>query len=135
MSTTGGVPLVGSPTSALAGKGSPITTKSATQIATANAAAVATLVAAAGQYGFLTALILSIGHAAAAADFVATVTGLAGGTWSIVLTQGTVTGDQVFLSFDHPIPTSAVNTAIVATIPATGAAGAAIAATVVGFTY
>jgi hypothetical protein len=83
----------------------------------------------------MTAVILSVGQAAAAANLLCTITGLVGGTWSIPLVGGTTTGDQLFLEFGIPIPGAAVNTAIVATVPASGAAGPPISATLVGMVF
>jgi len=109
------------------------TTASANQAAAANAAATATIAGVAAKFGWLTALIMSIGFAAAATTAAATVTGLAGGTWTIELQGGTTSGEVLALSFGNPIPTAAANTAIVASIPATGAAGPAISVQIVGF--
>lgn len=90
----------------------------------ANAPAVATLPAVAGVTNYVTGFMISAGGATAAALVVATLTGLLGGTASIVYgaVLGATLADQpVIVTFPNPIPASAVNTAIVLTLPALGA--------------
>jgi len=108
-------------------------TESANQVAAAAAAAVATMPAVAGKKNYVTFLVATIGQAAAAVNVLCTITGLIGGTWSFILTGGTTTGDTVDLAFLPAVVGSAVNTAVVATIPSSGAAGPPIAITIGGY--
>lgn len=109
------------------------TSNSATVAAAGNAACVATLAAQAGKTNYLTGLILSVGVGAAVSNLLCTVTGIVGGPWDIVLAIGTTLSGVIDLSFIQPVPGAAVNTAITATIPATGGAGPVSAAVVTGY--
>lgn len=109
----------------LAGGGTPggATAVSASSGNVANASAAATLPAVAAKTNYLSGLILSGAGATAASVVTATVTGLRGGTMSITVTvpAGATTGiTPVNLAFNPPLPASAVNTAIVVTLPALG---------------
>jgi len=89
----------------------------------ANAAAVATLAGAAGLTTYISGFEVTGGGATAAALVAVTVAGLIGGT--ATYTVGVVAGAAapnaaLIVSFDPPIPASAVNTAIVVTVPALG---------------
>ena len=89
----------------------------------ANAAAVATLAAAAGVTTYISGFEITGGGATAASVVSATVTGLIGGT--ATYTVGAVAGAMlantpILAVFNPPIPASAVNTAIVITVPALG---------------
>lgn len=90
----------------------------------ANASAVATLAAVAGKTTFISGLTITAGGATVAALVSATVAGLAGGTATYTIgapTGATATATPLVLSFTPPLPASAVNTAIVVTLPALGA--------------
>lgn len=110
-----------------------VTSASANQAAAANAAAVATLAATAGKKTYLTGVVLAAGFAAAAVNLLCTIAGVTGGTISVLLTGGTSIGEDIVISFDPPLPSSAVNTAIVVTVPASGAAGPPISALATGY--
>lgn len=90
----------------------------------ANASAAATLAAAAGKTTYITGFEITSGGATAASLVSATVAGLLGGT--ATYTYGCVAGATapnapLIVSFVPPMPASAVNTAIVVTLPALGA--------------
>jgi len=90
----------------------------------ANASAVATLAGAAGKTTYISGFEITGGGATAAALVSATVAGLLGGT--ATYTYGAVTGAAavnapLVVVFTPPLPASAVNTAIVVTLPALGA--------------
>lgn len=90
----------------------------------ANASAVASLAAASSKTNYLTGVHMHFSGATAASVVNATITGLIGGTMTIpiaVPAGATVGGVGVDLDFAVPIPASAVNTAITATLPALGA--------------
>ena len=90
----------------------------------ANASAVATLPAVAAKTNNLSGLLISGAGATAASVVTATVTGLLGGTMSITVPvpAGAAVGiTPIYLDFNPPLPASAVNTAIVVTLPALGA--------------
>lgn len=90
----------------------------------ANATATATLAAAAGQTTYITGFDITGAGATAGSVVVATVTGLAGGTQSFVVAvpTGTLLGiTPLVVEFGQAIPASAVNTAIVVSVPAFGA--------------
>ena len=90
----------------------------------ANAAAVATLAAAAAVTTYISGFEVTSGGATAASLVSITITGLIGGTATYTL--GVVAGAAaanvpLVVCFNPPIPASAVNTAIVVTVPALGA--------------
>lgn len=90
----------------------------------ANAAAVATLAAAAGKTTFITGFEVTAGGATAGALVNVTVAGLIGGTDTYtfaVPTGATLAAQPLIVEFPEPIAASAVNTAIVVTLPAVGA--------------
>jgi hypothetical protein len=102
----------------------------------ANASAVATLAAAAGKRTFISGLIMQGGGATAASLVSPTITGLLGGT--MTLTYGAVAGvtlknNDIHITFNPPLPASADNTAIVATLPALGAGNTNASCTAWGF--
>ena len=89
----------------------------------ANANAVATLAAVAGKTTYITGFEVTSGGATAAALVTVTVTGLAGGT--AIYTYGAVAGavmanTPLAVTFSPPLIASALNTAIVVTLPALG---------------
>ena len=89
----------------------------------ANANAVATLAAVAGKTTFITGFEVTSGGATTAALVTATVAGLLGGTASY--TYGASAGallanTPLMVTFNPPLPASALNTAIVVTLPALG---------------
>lgn len=101
-----------------------------------NAAAVATLPGAAGRTTHVTAIMLTAGGATAAAQVIATITGLLGGTLSIpVGVQALATGANapVILTFPGGLPAAAPNTALVLTLPALGAGNTGAAVSMFGF--
>lgn len=90
----------------------------------ANASAVATLAAAAGKTNFITGFEITSAGATAASVVLATVTGLLGGTRTYVYASvagATAANQTLSVQFSQPLRASAVNTAIVVTLPALGA--------------
>lgn len=90
----------------------------------ANAAAVATLAAAANLTTYISGFEVSGGGATAASLVGVTVAGLIGGTatYTLGVVAGAASPNAVLLvTFNPPIPASAVNTAIVVNVPALGA--------------
>lgn len=102
----------------------------------ANASAVATLAAAAGKTTYITALQITSGGSTAAALVLATLVGLLGGTATYVyatVAGATAKNPDLIIVFDIPLPASAVNTAIVLTLPALGAGNTNAAVSAQGF--
>ena len=102
----------------------------------ANASAVATLAAVAGKTTYITAFQITGGGATAASLVSATLAGLLGGT--ATYTYGVVAGavlknPDIIVTFDLPLPASAVNTAIVLTLPALGVGNTNAAVAAQGF--
>lgn len=98
----------------------PITGSSAN---VANASAVATLAAAAGKMTYITGFQCTASGATAGADVTVTVAGVVGGTMNYTQTAptgATLGAYPLIVPFSHPIPASAINTAIVVTMPALG---------------
>jgi len=90
----------------------------------ANASAVATIPAIAARTAYLSGFEITGAGATAGLVVSATVTGLITTTltYTVVAAVGVAVGNQaIIVSFDPPIPASAVNTAIVVTVPALGA--------------
>ena len=100
----------------------------------ANAAAVAALPAVAAKTNYITKADFFSGGATSASIVLATVAGLLGGTRSfpVAVPAGVLVGGMVTLTFDPPLPASAVNTAITVTLPALGAGNTNASATVSG---
>lgn len=89
----------------------------------ANAAAVATLAAAAGKTTYISGFTITGAGATAAGVVTAALTGLLGGTASFTITApagATVGIAPLSVTFNPPLPGSAVNTALVLTLPALG---------------
>jgi hypothetical protein len=89
----------------------------------ANAAATATIPAAAAKTGYLTGFEITGAGATAGAVVLATITGLLGGTatYAVVVPAGITTSiTPLTVEFGPPLPASAVNTAIVVSLPALG---------------
>lgn len=102
----------------------------------ANAAAVATLANAAAKTTYITGFQLTASGATVGLDVVATVAGLLGGTESFIFNfpAGALVGAAPLLvTFPTPLPASAVNTAIVVTLPAGGAGNTNAAASAQGY--
>lgn len=102
----------------------------------ANAAAVATLASAAGLTTYCSGFEITGGGATAAALVAATVAGLIGGTATYtvgVVAGATAPNAPLLVTFNPPIPASAVNTAIVVTVPALGAGNTNSAVVAHGF--
>ena len=102
----------------------------------ANAAAVATLAAVAGHTTFVTGFEITGGGATVAALVVATLAGVLGGTQNFIVGAAlgaTVPNAPLTVEFSAPIPASAVNTAIVLTVPALGAGNTHSACVLHGF--
>lgn len=102
----------------------------------ANASAVATLAAAAGVTTYITGFQITGGGATAAALIAPTVAGIVGGT--ATYTYGIVAGaasanPALQVTFTPPVPASAVNTAIVVTVPAFGAGNTNATVTAQGY--
>lgn len=111
----------------------PITASSAN---VANASAVATLAAAAGKFTYITGFQLTASGATAGLAVTATVAGLVTGTlnFTFVFPAGAaVAALPLLVSFPEPIPSSAVNTAVVVTLPAGGAGNTNATAAAQGF--
>src|SRR5205085_5300644 len=89
----------------------------------ANASAVATLAGAAGKTTYIACMNISASGATSASVVTATLAGLLGGTASFtvsVVAGATLGVPTLNVSFNPPLPASAVNTAIVLTLPALG---------------
>lgn len=122
------------------GGGTPQTSVPGTLVASsgnvANVAAVATLPAAAGKTTYITGFQLTAGGATVGSVVNATVTGLNGGTLTYTFgfpVGAVVAGQPVNVTFPNPIPASAVNTAIVVTLPAGGGGNTNAAANAQGY--
>jgi hypothetical protein len=102
----------------------------------ANASAAATITATASVLGYCTGFAITGAGATAGQIVNATVTGLLGGTMTFSFgspTGVTVMATPLVVSFPKPIPASAVNTAIVVTLPALGAGNTNAAVMIHGF--
>ena len=102
----------------------------------ANTNAVATLAAATGKTTWINGFALTAAGATAGSVVTATITGVITGTMSFtftVPTGATVGATPLAVNFSNPIPASAVNTAIVVTLPALGSGNTNAAATAWGF--
>ncbi len=102
----------------------------------AAASAVATLAAAAAKTTYISGLALTGGGATGASLVTATVAGLLGGTMSLTFAVPagvTLGATPILLQFNPPLPASAVNTAIVVTLPSLGAGNTNAAAAAWGF--
>lgn len=89
----------------------------------ANAAAVATLAAATGKTTYITGFEVTGTGATAGLPVTVTVTGVLGGTlnYTYAAAVGALVGNTpLVIGFPIPLPSSAVNTAIVVTVPALG---------------
>lgn len=89
----------------------------------ANASAVATLAAAPAKTTYISGLTITGAGATAASVVTAALTGLLGGTvsFTIAAPAGVAVGiAPLMVAFNPPLPASAVNTAIVLTLPALG---------------
>jgi len=133
MSSSGGASVAGSSGTAVVGDGSLTTTASGNQAAAAAVASVATLAGAAGKFTYLTALVFNVGRAAAVGEVVCTLAGIKGGTWTFTIGWLTTADSYLFLPFPLAIPSSAVDTSIVGTIPSTGVGGPASSVLLVGY--
>lgn len=94
----------------------------------AGAEVLATLAAVAGKTNYITGLTVTARAPAATVGAVVTVAGVAGGTLSFQFVESASAGGKLEIVFATPVPASAVNTAIVVTLPAvtTGGAGAVV---------
>ena len=102
----------------------------------ANAAATATIAAVALKTAFITGFEITGAGATAGSVVVATVTGLLGGTASYIVSvpAGVAVGvTPLQVVFSPPLPASAVNTAIVVSLPALGAGNTNAAAVAHGY--
>lgn len=129
------IELFGATTSSLARQGSltgsqligtmPATATEGTAAATAAAAAVctATIAAVAAKFGYLEGFDVTLGQATAAALSAVAVTGLASGTLTYEVQQTTGAGATLVIRYARPLRSSAVNTAITVTCPATTSGG------------
>jgi len=103
----------------------------------ANASAAATLAAVAAKTNYLAGFEITAGGATGAALVSATITGLAGGTATYTFgapAGATVAATPLVVWFPTPLPASAVNTAIVVTLPALGAGNTNATVVVHGYT-
>lgn len=106
---------------ALGTPASSLTTASSGNVA--NASAVATLAAVAAKTTYIAGMTITGGGATAGSLVNATLAGLAGGTATYTFAApagATVGATPLVLAFNPPLPASAVNTAIVLTLPALG---------------
>jgi hypothetical protein len=102
----------------------------------ANAQAQATLAATAGKTNYITGLTVSGGGSTAGAGVTVSVAGLLGGTifFPVMAPVGALVPMQgLQLNFNPPIPASAANTAITATLPALGVGNTHAGITTTGF--
>jgi hypothetical protein len=107
----------------------------------ANAQVQLTIPAVAGRLNFMNSVVCTSNAATAASYVVATITGLMGGTRSVVffVPSSTSGGNNVPLEANaggsgvFPIPASAVNTATVFTLPALGAGNTETHCIIAGF--
>jgi len=102
----------------------------------ANASAVATLAAVAAKTNYVTGFQLTASGATGALVVNATLAGLITGTqtFTFVFPAGVAVAAQpLSVAFPAPVPSSAVNTAITLTLPASGAGGTNAAANIQGF--
>lgn len=107
----------------------------------ANASAIATLPAATASVGvgrttYISGFTLTASGATAGLAVVATVTGLLNGTLSYIFTAATgatLGSTPLAVNFDPPLPASAVNTAIVVTLPGLGLGNTNACASANGF--
>jgi len=102
----------------------------------ANAAAVATLAAVAGKTTYIDGFVITGTGATAAGVVEATLTGLLGGTMTFIIAvpAGVNTGlTPLVVNFPKPLPASAVDTAIVLTLPALGSGNTNAAVNAHGF--
>jgi hypothetical protein len=122
------------------GGGAPLpdgaTAQSASSGNVANASAVATFAAVASVLNYVTGFTITGGGATAASIVNATLVGLLGGTatYNFAVPAGVTLGATPLLfTFPTPIPASAVNTALVLTLPALGAGNTNAAVSMYGF--
>lgn len=102
----------------------------------ANASAVATLAAAVDKTTYITGFSVTFAGATGASNIIVAITGTTGGTLSYIITVpagAAVAGTPLHVTFSHPVPASATNTAIVVTVPALGAGNTHAAAVATGF--
>ena len=112
-----------------------LTTASSGNVAAA--AAIATLAGVAGKTTYITGFEVTASGAVAAAVVLATLTGLAGGTATYVYVAPagvTTAGPMLAVEFAPPLPASALNTAIVLTLPSLGAGNTNAAVVAHGYT-
>lgn len=129
MSTSGG----GQSTSPYPAAATPVAASSGP---VANAAATATLPAVAARTNFLSGFTVTPGTATGAAQVVVTVTGVVGGplSYSVEVPSAAGGGGQTLsVSFNPPLPATAVNVAIVVSMPAAGVGGAGAAVNATGY--
>lgn len=102
----------------------------------ANAAAAATFAATAGKTNYLTGVEILAGGATSAALVAATITGLLGGTITYPFAApagATSAAVPLIVTFNPPLPASAANIAITATLPALGAGNTMATVTLHGY--
>lgn len=103
----------------------------------ANASAVATLAGVAGKTTYISGFEITSAGATAASVVAATLAGILGGTATYTyacLAGGTTQNPNLQVTFTPPLPASAVNTAIVLTLPALGAGNTNATVSAHGFT-
>jgi hypothetical protein len=101
----------------------------------ANAAATATLAGVASKLTYISGFSCQAGGATAAASVDLTVTGVQGGTMHYSFTFPVLgTSSTVNEDFSYPVPSSAVNTSIVVSLPAGGAGNVSASCVAAGFT-
>lgn len=102
----------------------------------ANAAAVATLAAAAGKTTYITGFEATAAGATLGLPVIVTVAGLLGGTLSYTfafVAGALLASTPLIVPYPQPLPASAANTAIVVTLPAGGAGATNATVTAHGF--
>lgn len=113
--------------------GTPITASSGN---VANASAVATLAAAATKTTYITGIIVTATGATLGLPVLVTVTGVITGTMTFVfaaIAGALLISQPLIIPFPTPVPASAVNTAIVVTLPALGSGNTNAAVVATGF--
>lgn len=102
-------------------------------IAAANAPLAVGLAGVAGKTTYLSFAMFTVGIATAAVELLCTITGLSGGTWSFQVVGQVSAESPLVLPLPELLAASAVNTSIIANIPATGATGPSCAIAIMGF--
>jgi hypothetical protein len=128
MATSGGQPTVGLPPSALLAVGVISNAGSAFEAAAANTAAVVSISGVTGKHTFVSSITVFVGFAAAVVELDCTLTGILGSTITFPVIGATGQNTVVHLPFPTPLRSIGTGPTVALTVPASGAAGPAIAA-------